>query len=72
MIFLRQVAVGDRGRDLGDVAHLVGQVAREDVDVVGQVLPGARDALDVGLPAQLAFGADLLATRVTSAAKERS
>ena len=25
---LRQVAVGDRGRDVGDVAHLVGQVAR--------------------------------------------
>ena len=25
---LRQVAVGDGGRDLGDVAHLVGQVAR--------------------------------------------
>ena len=26
---LRKVAVGDRRRDLGDVAHLVGQVAGE-------------------------------------------
>ena len=41
---LRQVAVGDGGRDLGDVADLGGQVARHRVDVVGQVLPGAGDA----------------------------
>ena len=39
------------------------------VHVVGEVLPRAGDALDLGLPAQLALGADLLATRVTSAAK---
>ena len=32
----------------------------EAVDVVGQVLPRAVDALDVGLPAELSFGADLL------------
>ena len=32
----------------------------EAVDVVGQVLPGAGDALDVRLPAELALGADLL------------
>ena len=38
---LRQVAAGDGGRDLGDVAHLAGQVGRHEVDVVGQVLPGA-------------------------------
>ena len=30
-----------------------------EVDVVGQVLPGAGDALHVGLAAELAFGADL-------------
>ena len=41
---LGQVAVGDRGRHLGDVAHLVGQVARHEVDVVGQVLPRAGNA----------------------------
>ena len=59
---LRQVAVGDRGRDLGDVAHLVGQVAGEQVDVVGEVLPGAGDAGHLGLPAELSFGADVRAT----------
>ena len=55
----RQVAVRDRGRDLGDVAHLAGQVAGHRVDVVGQVLPGAGDARHLGLAAELALGADL-------------
>ena len=59
VIFLRQVAVGDGGRHLGDVAHLGGQVARHRVDAVGQVLPGAGDAEHVGLAAEPAFGADL-------------
>ena len=56
---LGEVAVGDGGGDLGDVADLAGQVAGHRVDAVGQVLPGAGDALDVGLAAELAFGADL-------------
>ena len=55
----RQVAARDGGRDLGDVAHLAGQVRRHRVDVVGQVLPGAGDAGHLGLAAELAFGADL-------------
>ena len=38
---LRQVAAGDRGRDLGDVADLRGEVGGHEVDVVGEVLPGA-------------------------------
>ena len=59
VIFLRQVAVGDGRGHLGDVAHLGGQVAGHRVDAVGQVLPGAGDALHVGLAAELAFGADL-------------
>ena len=54
----RQVAVGDGGGDLGDVAHLAGEVDGHRVDVVGQVLPGAGDAGDVRLAAELAFGAD--------------
>ena len=57
---LRQVAVGHRGHDLDDAAHLAGQVGGHQVDVVGEVLPGAGDALDLGLAAELAFGADLL------------
>ena len=59
VIFLRQVAVGDGGGDLGDVADLAGQVAGHAVDVVGQVLPDAGDALHLGLAAELALGADL-------------
>src|SRR5262249_5952029 len=55
----RQVAAGDRGCDLGDVAHLRGQVAGHRVDAVGQVLPGAGDARDFSLAAELAVGADL-------------
>src|SRR6185312_7592624 len=54
-----QVAPGDGGRDLGDVADLAGQVRRHRVDVVGQVLPDAGHALDLGLATQLAVAADL-------------
>ena len=68
----RQVAAGDGGRDLGDVADLAGEVARHGVDVVGEVLPGAGDAGHLGLAAELAFGADFLATRVTSDANALS
>src|SRR5262249_55093972 len=56
---LGEVARGDGGGHRGDVAHLAGQVAGHEVDGVGQVLPDAADALDVGLPAQDALGADL-------------
>ena len=37
----------------------VGQVRGHQVDVLGQVLPRARDALDLGLAAEDALGADL-------------
>src|SRR5206468_2760981 len=56
---LREVALGNRGGDLGDVAHLSGQIVGHQVDVVGKVRPGAGDALDARLAAELAFGADL-------------
>src|SRR5262249_47946679 len=49
---LREVAVGDGRRDFGDVADLIGEVACEDVDVVGQVLPRACDAGDGRLRAE--------------------
>ena len=55
----RQVAVGDGGGDVGDVADLAGEVRGHRVDVVGEVLPGAGDARHLGLAAELAFGADL-------------
>src|SRR5690606_23601941 len=54
-----EIALGDRGDDVGDAAHLVGQVVGHLVDVVGQVLPGAADARNLRLPAELALGADL-------------
>src|SRR5262249_44370844 len=56
---LRQVAAGDGCGDVGDVAHLRGEVAGHEVDAVGQVLPGAGDARHLRLAAELAFGADL-------------
>jgi hypothetical protein len=67
----RQVAIRDRGRDLGDAAHLARQVAGHRVDVVRQVLPRAATPRDLRLAAELAFGADLLA-RVTSDANDPS
>ena len=56
---LRQVALGHRRGDLGDVADLAGQVVRHRVDVVGQVLPGARHVRHGGLAAEHALGAHL-------------
>src|SRR5207249_2881768 len=55
---LREIAGGDRLGDVGDVPDLRRQVAGHEVHVVGQVLPGAGDALHVGLAAELPFGAD--------------
>jgi len=57
---LREVAVRDRGGNLRDLAQLHGEIAGEAVQVVGEVLPGAVDALDVGLAAELALVTDLL------------
>src|SRR5438034_657016 len=58
-VILRQVAAGDGGGHLGDVAHLGGQVAGHQVDVVGQVLPGTGHAGHHGLATQFPFGAHL-------------
>src|SRR5205085_2195739 len=59
LYLFREVALGNCGRDLGDVADLPGQIGRHQVDAVGQVLPGAGDPRHIGLAAELAFGADL-------------
>src|SRR5204862_80763 len=55
---LRQVAHGHGRGHLGDVPHLTGQVGGHQVDVVGEVLPGAGNAVHLGLAAELALGAD--------------
>ena len=58
MIFLDKVAAGNGGRHFGDVADLARKVGRHRVHVVGEVLPGAGDALHLRLAAELSFGAD--------------
>src|SRR5258706_1453714 len=55
---LAQVSRGDGGCHLGDVAHLAGQVASHEVDVVGEVLPHPRHPADLRLAAQPALAAD--------------
>ena len=57
--FFREVASRDRRRNVGDVADLRGQVRGHEVDVVGEVFPGAGDTGNLGLAAQFALGADL-------------
>ena len=69
VIFARQVAARDGGRDLGDVAHLRREVAGHRVHVVGEVLPRARDARHVAWPPSLPSVPTSRATRVTSDAK---
>ncbi len=55
---LRKIAVGHGDGDVGDIAHLGGQVAGHQVDALGEVFPNAADVLHLGLAAELAFGAD--------------
>ena len=54
----RQVAECDRRRDVGDVAHLRGQIVRHRIHVVGEILPRARHARHLGQAAELAFRTD--------------
>src|SRR5699024_2704376 len=54
---LRQVAASNGGGDFGDVTDLAGEVFGHQVHVVGEVLPRAGDAGDLGLAAQLTLGA---------------
>lgn len=57
---LAQVTVGHRRSHFCNVAHLSGEVARHQVDVVGQVLPDAADLDRDGCRlAKLALGPDL-------------
>ena len=56
---LRQIAVGDGGRHLGDVAHLAGQVAAIELTLSVRSFQVPRDARHLRLSAELAFGPDL-------------
>src|SRR5205085_1454857 len=53
---LGQIALGDGGCDLRDVAHVGGQIARHVIDVVGQVLPDTNHACDLRLAAEASLG----------------
>ena len=57
--FAGEIAAGNGGCDLGNVAYLAGQVAGHRVDGVGEVLPGTGHAGHHRLPTQLAVSADL-------------
>src|SRR5207249_3799132 len=56
---LREIAARHGRRDLGNVAHLAGEVPRHEVDAVGQVLPRPGNSLDLRLTAEPALRADL-------------
>src|SRR5207302_1997133 len=56
---LGQVAVGDGGGDLGDVAPTRRSAALHAVDAVGQVLPHPGHVAHLRLAAEAALGADL-------------
>src|ERR1700751_3889126 len=58
-VILRQVAARDRGSHMGNVAHLIGEVAAHGIHRVGQILPGTGDAGHNRLTAELAIGAHL-------------
>ena len=54
----RQISFGHRSGHFGDGAHLRGEIRRQKVHVVCEMLPCPRSARNVGLPAQPAFHAD--------------
>ena len=56
---LREVAAGDRGGHLGDVAHLIGQVGGHEVHRVREVAPGTGNARNPGLTAESSVATDL-------------
>src|SRR5437763_547861 len=53
--FLRQMSIRYRCFHCRDVAHLRREVRCHEIDVVGQIFPGARDSFDFCLTAQLSF-----------------
>ena len=57
--FAGEVAIGDRGSHLGDIANLRRQVPGHRVHAIGEILPGSGDSANLGLAAELALGADL-------------
>ena len=69
---LREVAVGYCGSDVGDVPHLAGKIRGHRVDVVGEILPGARHAGTAAWPPSSPSVPTSRATRLTSPANALS
>ena len=67
-----QIAVRHRRHHFRDAAHLRGEVGRHEVDVVGQIFPGAGDAFHFAWPPSFPSVPTSRATRVTSLANELS
>jgi len=67
-----EIAVGDGGGHLGDVADLAGKVRGHEVDVVGEILPSAADAGTCACPPSFPSVPTSRATRVTSPANALS
>ena len=59
MIVWVEVAVGDRGRDLGDVAHLVVRLRAMKLTLSVRSFHVPATPRDLGLAAERALGADL-------------
>jgi hypothetical protein len=55
----RQIAAGDRCRDVGGIAHLRGEVTGHLIDAFGEILPDAGNAPGLGLATELPLGSDL-------------
>ena len=55
---LGKVAVGYGRGHFGDISHLASQIAGHRIYAVRQILPGARNSLDLRLATEFSFGAD--------------
>src|SRR5262249_22419310 len=56
--FLGEIAVRHGGCDLGDVTHLIRQVVRHEIHIIGEVLPGSGHPFHLRLTAQFSFFTD--------------
>ena len=72
VILRAEIAVRDGRCDLRNVPDLRGQIARHGIDAFRQIFPGTRDAVHIGLSAELPSVPTSRATRVTSLAKDES
>src|SRR5690606_34357327 len=54
--FAGEVAIGNRSGHVGDVTHLIGQVAAHQVHVLGELTPNAGNVAHLGLHAERSLG----------------